>query len=189
MLLTTGIFSFIIMAIGDVFESKGYKRISKSMFFFGVFLILAVTVISLINFNTLFSRSVFFLTIFIILTILFSSLLIYSLFFAIPFNQVYIDTKKTETIDKGIYGYCRHPGGIWFAALYVSLWLGFGLKWYVSIAFISSNFVYIVFQDHVIFPMTINGYNEYKSKVPFLIPNKKGWERLIKTIYLRRHRH
>lgn len=108
---------------------------------------------------------------------LFLVLLIYTLFFALPFDETYLEeSRKRLAYTEGIYSLCRHPGVLWFAGVYLCLWGASG-KLSQGIYFISMifwNYLYIVFQDVWTFPKTFTNYNEYKRKTPFLIPNGRS---------------
>ena len=83
---------------------------------------------------------------FLILAILFLGLLIYTLFFALPFEETYIEQDAHKTYDKKMYALCRHPGVLWFAGFYFCLWLSLGTKPLLAMAvwFSFLNFCYIV---------------------------------------------
>lgn len=104
------------------------------------------------------------------------ALLIYTLFFALPFNDTYVQSDDLPLINKGVYGTCRHPGFWPFACVYFFLaWLFLSKPlWYCFLLYSTCNFLYIVIQDRFIFPRYIKGYNEYKKTVPFIIPNRNS---------------
>lgn len=112
-------------------------------------------------------------------------LLIYTLFFALPFNDTYVEqTSERKTYTEGVYALCRHPGVLWYAGMYIAL-IGIMCS---KIAFIQGmiyilwNVVYVILQDISIFPKTFIDYGEYKKMTPFLIPNRKSIQRCIKTL-------
>jgi len=106
---------------------------------------------------------------------------VYTLFFAVPFRQTYIEGSKQKIYTDGVYALCRHPGALWFFAFYLflSLFLGSVTMLYATIVFSLLNIVYIVIQDCIVFPKLFDGYDEYKKKVPFLIPNVKSIEKSL----------
>jgi protein-S-isoprenylcysteine O-methyltransferase Ste14 len=60
--------------------------------------------------------------IFSLLAVVSLALLLYSLFFALPFDQTYLQINQANTvIDSGMYALCRHPGVIWFFCFYLYL--------------------------------------------------------------------
>lgn len=109
--------------------------------------------------------------------VLFLILLIYTLFFALPFDETYLEESRQRlAYTEGVYGLCRHPGVLWFAGVYLCLWgaLGDINKGIYFISMIVWNYLYIVFQDFWTFPKTFTNYMEYKRTTPFLIPNRKS---------------
>lgn len=118
----------------------------------------------------------------LIIAAFFLFLLIYTLFFALPFDDTYIQVQGKGTVyDRGMYALCRHPGVLWFFLFYLFLGLAlwpspmFGMGLFYS----ALNFLYVVFQDTWTFPRTFEGYESYQKNVPFLIPNGKS----IRTAY------
>lgn len=114
---------------------------------------------------------------FAVFGLLFLGLLIYTLFFALPFEQTYLEeSRMRKAYTEGIYSLCRHPGVLWFAGLYLCLWgmtgsLSGGVFFVLMIVW---NIIYIIFQDLWTFPRTFTNYNEYKRGTPFLIPDGKS---------------
>lgn len=54
----------------------------------------------------------------------FLGLLIYTLFFALPFQETYVEkSKERMAYTEGVYCLCRHPGVLWFAGAYICLWV------------------------------------------------------------------
>ena len=102
-------------------------------------------------------------------------LLVYSLFFALPFQQTYLEeAAERRAYDRGVYALCRHPGVLWFILFYLCCWLARGsdaLFW-AWVLFSLLNVGYIVLQDLYIFPRTFGNYGEYRKTTPFLIPNR-----------------
>ena len=111
-------------------------------------------------------------------------LMIYALFFALPFSKTYTDVeKKNLVIDTGMYALCRHPGVIWFAFFYLFLWIASGkmMMLWAGIAWTIMDIVHVYIQDNWFFPHTLEGYNTYKSRVPFLIPNRVSTRRYLSS--------
>lgn len=108
---------------------------------------------------------------------LFLFLLIYTLFFALPFSETYLEeSKRRLAYMEGVYSLCRHPGVLWFAGVYLCLW-GVSGKVLWGIYFISMilwDYLYVVFQDLWTFPKTFVNYEEYKKQTPFLLPNRES---------------
>jgi len=99
---------------------------------------------------------------------------VYVLFIALP-TSTYGKTSETKLVSSGIYGVCRHPGAYGFTFVALSLAL-FGGSWQLLVAAVfysGLNLWYIYLQDVKYIPQYIEGYEEYKKEVPFLIFWKK----------------
>lgn len=122
---------------------------------------------------------------FLLCAFLFLGLLIYTLFFALPFQETYVDqTAGAKTYDKGMYALCRHPGVLWFTGFYCCLWLALGGAALFWLAFWYSlfNVGYVLVQDYYTFPRIFTDYAQYKRQVPFLLPNVKSLKNCILTL-------
>ncbi len=94
------------------------------------------------------------------------------LFVELPFDETYAKTGKLPLVDTGAYGKCRHPG-FWFLLIAsVSLCITFfsfrALMFTITVNLL--NLLYIYIEDEYVFPKTIYRYDEYKKRVPFLVP-------------------
>ena len=118
------------------------------------------------------------------LALLFFILLLYTLFFALPFEETYVTQTGKRTYDKGMYALCRHPGVLWFAGFYFSLWFALGsaaLLW-IAILYSGLNVGYIILQDMVTFPRIFSDYEAYRQRVPFLLPTPASLKRCVLTL-------
>lgn len=112
-------------------------------------------------------------------------LLIYTLFFALPFQETYVEQNVGNKVcTKGMYALCRHPGVLWFTGFYFSLWFALGSIQLFGLALWYSflNLCYVIFQDFYTFPKIFFDYARYKQQVPFLIPNKKSAQQCFCTL-------
>lgn len=112
--------------------------------------------------------------------VFFLCLLVYTLFFALPFEETYVEESRyREAYTEGMYALCRHPGVLWFAGVYLCtamLWKSEeGILF--SAVMVLLNLFYVIFQDVYSFPRTFSNYQEYKKSTPFLIPNGKSIQR------------
>ena len=182
-----GTISFVLYMFYDLEQagviSNRFHKIIKYFFTVGsVFLIMA-TIRLLWNMDIFRAgvdgKKVFFL----LWTAIFFLLLIYTLFFALPFAEPYVVQDAHKTYDKKMYALCRHPGVLWFAGFYFCLWLAFGGKLLLVMAgwFSFLNFCYIILQDCYTFPKIFSDYDDYKRRVPFLIPDGKSLKRCLET--------
>ena len=101
--------------------------------------------------------------------------LVYVLFFALPFESTYTGSDSLALVDRGAYALCRHPGFWMFAAFYFFLWRYFtGNRLFAGfLLYTACNFLYVYVQDKYIFPQYIQGYEQYRHNVPFLLPTRQ----------------
>ena len=111
------------------------------------------------------------------------ALMIYSLFFALPFGETYVYVSgKAAPCDRGMYALCRHPGVLWFCFVYLFLALAWGTAtvWAMGFFYCLMDVGYVVLQDLWTFPRTLEDYEGYRKRVPFLIPTagsmKRAWD-------------
>jgi protein-S-isoprenylcysteine O-methyltransferase Ste14 len=154
-------------------------------FFVGFFLITVSTVGIIIASWDLIYINVFRMGIFGTFAMFFLSMLIYTLFFALPFKNTYIETKGSNKVNKsGVYALCRHPGVLWFVGFYTFLGLALKIQLLLTAAVVFSllNILYVIFQDRWTFMKVFEDYDKYKKDTPFLFPNLKSIKRCIQTI-------
>lgn len=87
-------------------------------------------------------------------------LMVYSLFFALPFKETYVNPKeKNSIIDTGMYALCRHPGVIWFFFFYLFLWLASGVKLmlWAGLVWTFMDVLHVYIQDRWLFPQSLKG--------------------------------
>jgi protein-S-isoprenylcysteine O-methyltransferase Ste14 len=177
-----GFFLFIIYDINSI---KWQSKFVNHFFYIGCFLIITNTLGAIYRFSDAIEMNMISQVVWISIILSFLILLIFTLFFALPFDSTYVKNDiGRKTYTKGMYALCRHPGVIWFAGLYFSLffWMGNPNILYLAIVLNLMNFVYIVFQDLWTFPQTFIDYEQYKETTPFIIPNCTSIHRMITTI-------
>ncbi|MFT4143361.1 MAG: hypothetical protein QM644_02810 [Mobilitalea sp.] len=181
-----GIIGFLLLVVYDINSIIFKVKLLYSCFFVGSVLIIAATIGIVFTQLHKVLLEPFRMGVFGAISFLFFVLLIYTLFFALPFQNTYIETKqKGQTLQQeGIYAICRHPGVLWFIGFYLFLGLALMLPLLILAAFIFSflNVLYIVVQDRWTFVRTFEGYEQYKKNTPFLIPNKESIKRCFETI-------
>lgn len=181
MYIIPGILGFFACCLFDLNKVKWQSRILNHFFTIGSLLLVYSTLSALLksDFKTLIHNFHIEQGLLLVGILLSGAALIYVLFFALPFESTYMETETLPVVDSGVYAACRHPG-FWVFALFYLL-LGFFLSNpYVTLeAIIYSicNFIYIYIQDRFIFPHYIRGYDEYKKTVPFLIPNRRSFQK------------
>lgn len=67
-----------------------------------------------------------------------------------------------------------------FAGLYASLHYAFALPWPDAALYSALNLLLASAEDKWFFPRSIGGYDEYKKRVPFLIPTSAGIKEIFK---------
>lgn len=184
--ILVGLVSFLLFVIYDINQVKWKRGFLNSMFLIGTIGLFASTLWLLITSKVLLEGDTG-----QIVTLIISGgfflLLFYTLFFALPFSNTYIASKENslkKVCDRGMYGICRHPGFIWFAAAYIML--AFGIQNTAAsttvAVFIICNFLYVIFQDRWTFPHIFEEYETYKQNVPFLIPTVGSLKSSFATI-------
>ena len=95
---------------------------------------------------------------------------VYLLFFALPKGTYSGEELQTHLVQTGAYSRCRHPGfyGFTLTAAAMSLLVGNATNALLLLVYVILNLVYIILEDVIYFPAYIEGYDEYKKRVPFL---------------------
>lgn len=116
-------------------------------------------------------------------SLLFLYLLVHALFFALPSDTYQDSGERKQLVSTGVYALCRHPGILWFAALYLCLWLAFGSRLLLAgaVMYALLNLLYAYLQDRWVFPRQFEDYERYQKETPFLLPSKKSLSACIKT--------
>lgn len=167
-----GVVVFLLFFIYDINDLKIKNRIIQKFFLIGAILLVCTTLWILYPFEKV-------EWIWLVLACFFCILLIYTLFFALPFETTYVDSQRGRKVySEGVYGICRHPGIWWFLFMYICLGFAFPNSKIMGFGIMCSclNFLYACFQDVYVFPRIFIDYDEYKQKVPFLIPRRSSHE-------------
>ena len=178
MYILLGVAGFVACCLFDINKIRWNKKFLNLFFVLGSFLLIFSTILCIMqsDFSMIFQNFGFYRIAMLIGLLLSCAAEIYALFFALPFEDTYMESTDVPVISKGWYAACRHPGFWPLAFVYLFLWLLFSNIWllYAFVIFTLCNFLYIYIQDAYIFPRYIRGYDEYKNKVPFLIPTKES---------------
>lgn len=183
--IVAGIVAFLLFWVYDINSIKAKSKILKSLFFAGVLLLAAATGLLLLSGLHTGDFPTHHVVLFLILALIFLLLLIYTLFFALPFNTTYInESAKPKVCMVGIYGMCRHPGFWWFLGMYICIALAVPTLEMVigAVIFCILNFIYIIMQDIWTFPKYFDDYDQYKEKVPFLVPTRASLQEGMKSL-------
>ena len=174
--LLLGAAGFLFCCLFDINKIRWNVRFLNLFFVLGSFMLIFSTIACIFKGDFSVVCSDFGLYRFLMLLGLILSVIaeIYALFFALPFNDTYMESEKVSVVNRGWYRACRHPGFWSLAFVYLFLWLFFSNIWlfYAFIVYTACNYIYIVIQDIYIFPKYIHGYDDYKKTVPFLLPTK-----------------
>lgn len=183
-MILLGTVGFVLYFVYDINSIKMKNTILQQFFGVGSLCLVIATVGTMINlcdFGRLKKPIGMFCA---VASIFFLLVLIYTLFFALPFDQTYLkENKERLACTEGMYALCRHPGILWFTALYLCLWgiVGFSWRGIYFLLMILWNVLYVIFQDLWIFPLTFTNYAEYKRTTPFLIPDRDSIYTCIST--------
>ncbi|MDD4766129.1 MAG: hypothetical protein PHF87_00900 [Desulfotomaculaceae bacterium] len=172
--ILTGCLAFIFFYIFDLNKVRFHKKGLNISFAAGLLLLAASTAGILLGDYGGFSVFTYLKVFFGALSIGALLMLLYTLFAALPFSLTYQEAGRGKTVvDSGMYALCRHPGVIWFFLFYLFLWLASGkiMMMWGGIIWTIMDIIYVYVQDRWFFPAALNGYDQYKKEVPFLIPN------------------
>lgn len=115
---------------------------------------------------------------FYLLALGFLILEVYTLFFALPRKEAYAEPgKKRSVYRKGMYALCRHPGVLWFAGLCFCLCPAAGLSLLSAAVYTALDVLLVLYEDRLVFPRLMDGYEDYRSETPFLIPTRSSIRR------------
>jgi protein-S-isoprenylcysteine O-methyltransferase Ste14 len=111
----------------------------------------------------------------------FALLLIYTLFFAFSAADAYASPgKRRRVCVTGVYAICRHPGVLWLLGLMLCLHAGGGLPLSAVAAYTALNILLVLFEDRLVFPRLLDGYEEYRRTTPFLLPTPRSMYRCFR---------
>lgn len=178
-----GLIAFVFFVLYDINSIIIKHKLFKCCFFAGTLLLTTATAGIIVTSWNLHKINIVRIISFGIPAILFFLLLIYTLFFAIPFKNTYIQASEPSKLcNNGVYALCRHPGVLWFIGFYTFLGLAFWIPLLFAAATIFSvlNIFYVMFQDRWVFVKCFERYDDYKSDTPFLIPNSDSLKRCLK---------
>lgn len=181
--LIAGGVAFLLFYLYDINGVTFENRFFKCSFFAGCALLAAATA-GLIATTPpeVYEKPRFY--IFSIIAVVFFGLLIYTLFFALPFKETYVENNKPNVYTSGVYALCRHPGVLWLSLFYGFLWLATDQVsvLYAFLLFSLMDLIYVILQDVWIFPKILNGYEAYRKTTPFLVPNYRSISRCFQTM-------
>ncbi len=167
-----GVFAFVCFFIADCNDWKIHTKYLSWLFMFGALILLISTVFQF-SFQTAPIQTLLPRIIVLILSTGCLIMLIRCLFFSFPAKDAYVEPGKQRAVyTGGDYAYCRHPGFWWLLFVMLGLYLGAGLPLFSFASYTICNFILILFEDRFVFPSVLSGYEQYKKKVPMLVPVK-----------------
>lgn len=170
--VAAGAFSFLLFLIYDINGATANLPALRPLFAVGL-LLLGGTSAGIIYHSR--GHAHMLSPVFFAIAIAFLALLMYSLFFALPPKNTYIDGKP-KLCTSGMYALCRHPGVLWLILMYAAVFcaLPSNLTLAGGVLFSVLDVIYAVFQDLWTFPRLFPEYGEYRRCVPFLLPTPKS---------------
>lgn len=163
-----GIGAFVLFFIGDINDAFLRKKALKPCFLVGLAALIAATALRI-------EPEVGARLLFCLPALIFAWLLYKALFGAFPVKPAYTEASaEKKTVSSGVYALCRHPGVLFFAGLYICLVPALGLPLLDFVIYTVLDILLAWAEDMLIFPRTLEGYAEYKDRVPFMIPNAQS---------------
>lgn len=183
LILLLGCLSFLIFIIYDINQIKGNLVWIKPFFTIGCLILCGVTGVMILKpFESDISVYPIVLITFLFLAFISFLLLFYTLFFAIPFFEVYIVGAKQKLCTVGVYSLCRHPGVLFFGSFYLFLGIGLGKPFVLlaGVVFTVMNILYVFLQDKYFFPKAFKDYDHYQQHTNFLLPSRQSIKKCFK---------
>lgn len=169
-MLLLGVAAFFLFFLYDACELRPHQTWMSFLFPAGCLLLVAATIGQVAPFSPLLphpSVRIFFG----LLGIGAFFLLLWALFFSFPKEEGYTQTgEKRPVFTGGQYRFCRHPGVWWMAVLLFCLCPSVGLPYTAATLYSILNVFLALFEDRIIFPRVLTGYETYCQRTPFLIP-------------------
>lgn len=101
-------------------------------------------------------------------------LLFYARVLGVAAEKNYIcDGDRQPVSRSGLYGCMRHPGVWSFLLCSLGYAMIYPCCWKMALWFAFLNLLYTWLQDRFFFPVYLEGYEEYRKEVPYLLPFTK----------------
>lgn len=166
--IAIGALSFVLFTVFDLNKLKRIHPLLNGLFGLGVLLLL-ISAWGLLENAWDFGRMEP-IPVFVVVSTIGALEMIYALFFALSFKETYVETGSGRLVDTGLYALCRHPGVWGFALLAfgIGFSLGSPLVLIAALVWTLLDILHVVMQDRYFFPATIQGYDAYQKRTPFL---------------------
>ena len=177
--ILSGSIGFLLLLGSDIMGIKRYNVAKRLLAFFGTSIIVASSILILIEGKTYFID--------FRLRVLFGIIGLLFLFFL--FYSVVIEVRKNRKQDNklvtsGTYALSRHPGVLWLFFYYV-----FGSLFFANIDILIAgvvwsfiNVVYVIVQEKVIFNQLFSDYENYKETTPMILPTMSSIKKCLVTL-------
>ena len=167
-----GIIAFALFVLNDLNDLLDFGKAFKILFWIGSALLLISVIYQCITGSVHTSAAGFVLA--AVFALVFLVLMLYSLFGSFSVEEGYLNPgAKRLVYTKKMYALCRHPGVLWFAFLMICLYF-MGLNIFAAVTYALLNIALAAFEDIVVFPGMLSGYDEYRRRTRFLIPDIRG---------------
>jgi len=183
--LILGAFAFLLFYLHDYRQLKEPDKAFSYLFYIGIGCLCISTGVIVTEACLSISNHWAKVAAWLFLSLFFCILLFYTLFLALPYSATYRSPSGGRPlVAHGVYALCRHPGILWFTAIYVCLWQAVGgrMLFYAAVLFSGLNLFYAAIQDRWVFPRQFDEYDRYRKEIPFLIPNLRSIRRCMETL-------
>ncbi len=165
-----GIAGFALFFLGDLNDLRPIHKIFKASFYAGCLFLVLSTAMLLIKSHT--GLPLLIRVPFMLLAALFLFLTMMSLFGSFSVEDGYEHQgEKRPVYTKKLYALSRHPGIPFLILFYACLIPSFGFPAAAVLIFALLDIALGIFEDLVVFPRVLSGYDLYKETTPCMIPN------------------
>lgn len=169
-----GACGFAAVAAYDIAQVRHRRRLALVSAIAGYLCLAASLTVVIVSYSP--AKDSFIL---LLLKILFAAgffvLLLYSVLIEIPLalrRSRPSPAQARKVISSGTYGIVRHPGFLWFALMWGAIILIYlnPVVTRVGLGLVSLDFLLIAAEDLVFFPRIFSDYEEYRKRIPFIVP-------------------
>jgi protein-S-isoprenylcysteine O-methyltransferase Ste14 len=169
----TGCFGFLMILLCDFLQISAENRTVRSLSSIGYSAVIA-SIVFLVLGEPPSAIPAVRATVTWVLMICFASGLVYSVLLEIPIalKRTRRDPHRRRIVASGTYGLVRHPGFVWFVLLIATILFRnpSGSIIAQGAILVASDLLLVVVEDRMIFPRVFADYEEYRRRVPFIIP-------------------
>lgn len=168
-----GIAGFALFFLGDLNDLRSIHKLLKASFYAGCLFVVISTILLLLRSD---ASLPFYVRIpFMVLAALFLFLTMMALFGSFSVEDGYDRPgEKRPVYTKKLYALSRHPGILFVILFYACLVPAFGIPVKAVLIFALLDIALGLFEDRIVFPQMLSGYDTYKETTPCMIPNGKS---------------